>query len=420
MKTSNPASNRARSSTIGLVLSLAASCSAATWTCTNITPAGQEGFGWGVANGKPVGTLSNATSTRNAAVWDGATGSYVFIGNSGSIAYGAGGSQQVGIFVTPLDQGRQQHACMWSGAPGTMVDLHPLGTDTSTAFAAGAGEQAGCTYVTGGFNGRHLVASLWHGTAASWVNLAPAGVEESIAYGVGGGQQVGYVRLIGVGSNPRAALWSGSAASWVNLDPAGSDGSIANTCDGVQQGGYAMLNGYVQTPGFWTGSAASWVSLMPTDGSQGEVRGVSNGEQVGYVRLGDHLTGLVHVALWHGTAGSWEDLSAYLPPEIAAGTAVAQAIGSDGSRTYVVGFGYLASDHTRSQALVWTRENAPPPVCVGDINNDHQRNTADLAVLLGSFGQSVAPGTNGDVNNDGVVNTADLLALLGVFGQACS
>ena len=59
------------------------------------------------------------------------------------------------------------------------------------------------------------------------------------------------------------------------------------------------------------------------------------------------------------------------------------------------------------------------PPCPGDINGDNQTNTADLTLLLGSFGQNVPPGTNGDLNNDGVVNTADLTLLLGAFGTSC-
>lgn len=61
----------------------------------------------------------------------------------------------------------------------------------------------------------------------------------------------------------------------------------------------------------------------------------------------------------------------------------------------------------------------PPPPCPGDINGDRTVNTSDLLVMLGSFGQSVAPGTSGDLNSDGVVNTLDLTALLGAFGSTC-
>ena len=61
----------------------------------------------------------------------------------------------------------------------------------------------------------------------------------------------------------------------------------------------------------------------------------------------------------------------------------------------------------------------PPPSCPGDLNNDFVVNTADLALFLGAFGQSVTPGTSGDLNNDGVINTADLALFLGNFGRTC-
>ncbi len=73
---------------------------------------------------------------------------------------------------------------------------------------------------------------------------------------------------------------------------------------------------------------------------------------------------------------------------------------------------------TRVINLVGTVSNAPPP-CTGDINNDGQRNTADLTILLGNFGSNVAPNTNGDLDGNGFVNTSDLLVLLGVFGVPC-
>ncbi len=60
-----------------------------------------------------------------------------------------------------------------------------------------------------------------------------------------------------------------------------------------------------------------------------------------------------------------------------------------------------------------------PPACVGDINGDGQRNTADLTIMLGSFGSSVPPNTLGDLDGNGLVNTNDLTTLLGVFGVPC-
>jgi predicted outer membrane repeat protein len=59
-----------------------------------------------------------------------------------------------------------------------------------------------------------------------------------------------------------------------------------------------------------------------------------------------------------------------------------------------------------------------PPLCKGDLNNDGQRNTADLVIFLGDFG-TAGPGIISDLNNDGVVNTLDLTQFLGVFGVPC-
>jgi len=58
-------------------------------------------------------------------------------------------------------------------------------------------------------------------------------------------------------------------------------------------------------------------------------------------------------------------------------------------------------------------------LCDGDANGDSLVNAADLSVLLGQFGQGVAPGTGADFNGDGLVNGADLSVLLGQFGTAC-
>lgn len=60
-----------------------------------------------------------------------------------------------------------------------------------------------------------------------------------------------------------------------------------------------------------------------------------------------------------------------------------------------------------------------PPLCPADFNGDGVFNTADLTILLQSFGQSVAPGTKGDLTGDGVVDTNDLTAFLTVFGLNC-
>ncbi|MBN8644393.1 MAG: hypothetical protein J0L61_04025 [Planctomycetes bacterium] len=74
---------------------------------------------------------------------------------------------------------------------------------------------------------------------------------------------------------------------------------------------------------------------------------------------------------------------------------------------------YLADD--RQAILRFT----PPPTCLGDFNHDGQRDTADLVMFLGQFGQGVAPWGVGDMNGDGFVSTPDLTIFLGVFGRPC-
>src|SRR5262245_20791364 len=62
-----------------------------------------------------------------------------------------------------------------------------------------AGQQAGSAPV-----GAEAHACVWSGAPNSWVDLNPAGSTASQAYGVGDGQQVGIARIGGV---DRASLW---------------------------------------------------------------------------------------------------------------------------------------------------------------------------------------------------------------------
>jgi len=62
---------------------------------------------------------------------------------------------------------------------------------------------------------------------------------------------------------------------------------------------------------------------------------------------------------------------------------------------------------------------AVTPVCPGDLNGDGVVNLADLAQLLGHYGESGAVYEDGDLDGDGDVDLADLAALLGVYGTVC-
>lgn len=55
-------------------------------------------------------------------------------------------------------------------------------------------------------------------------------------------------------------------------------------------------------------------------------------------------------------------------------------------------------------------------ICIGDINGDLIVNSADLAILLGQYGQSVPPSEGGDLNGDGFIDLFDLQLLITNLG----
>jgi hypothetical protein len=58
--------------------------------------------------------------------------------------------------------------------------------------------------------------------------------------------------------------------------------------------------------------------------------------------------------------------------------------------------------------------------CHGDLDNDNDIDLADLAQLLGNYGETAGMVyEDGDLDGDGDVDLADLAALLGVYGTAC-
>ncbi len=63
--------------------------------------------------------------------------------------------------------------------------------------------------------------------------------------------------------------------------------------------------------------------------------------------------------------------------------------------------------------LIFSQGDAPPVGNPADINSDGAVNGADLALLLGAWGQT---GGSADVNDNGIVDAADLAALLAQWG----
>lgn len=94
---------------------------------------------------------------------------------------------------------------------------------------------------------------------------------------------------------------------------------------------------------------------------------------------------------------------------------------ADNTRYYwkvvaVNAFGNTASTPASTSFRV---DTTPPPPCPGDLSGDGLRDTVDLVLFLGSFGQSVPPNTQGDLDGNGLVNTVDLTIFLSNFGIAC-
>jgi hypothetical protein len=150
----------------------------------------------------------------------------------------------------------------------------------------------------------------------------------------------------------RASIWSGTAASWVDLHPAGASTSYALAIQGGQQAGAAEVGG-VRSASLWSGTAASWVNLNPAGSADSIAYGAFAGQQAGYATFG----GVAHAGLWSGNAATWEDLSVFLTGSW--GDSIAQSIWSDGTTTYVAGFGFN-NNTSRDEALLWTR-TVPAP-----------------------------------------------------------
>jgi hypothetical protein len=326
-----------------------------TWAVTTLHPSGPatrstaEGAG-----GQQAGYINLGVSVTNAAMWSGTTDSFVNLhppGATRSLARGGGDGQQVGrASFASLEV--PTRAMLWSGSASSVVDLHPAGFALSEANDAAGGQQVGIIQFSAAFV---TSAVLWNGTAESLVRLdPPTGTGASQAFGTDGVQQVGtWVGGFGGSTNVRAALWSGTAASHVDLHPSAALLSTAAAVSQGQQVGYVRLP--ATEPGgdppdvasLWTGSAASWVNLNPAGASSSRATGVFNGFQVGFARtaLGERAS------LWRGTAASWVDLHAFVPAEFSSSTAT--DIASDGANLVISGSGFNTTTN-RTEALIWT------------------------------------------------------------------
>jgi len=225
----------------------------------------------------------------------------------------------------------------------TVVNLNPAGAAVSYANGVAGlsgGQQVGQAYGHAG---------LWTGTPGSWVDLNPAGAGWSTANDVSDLQQVGE-------AYGHAGLWSGTAGSWVDLNPAGAAWSTANDTSGGHQVGQAYIDG-ASRASLWTGAPETWVDLNPALAEASFAIGISDGRQVGFA----NFAGVSHASLWSDTPESWVDLHAFLP----AGYSASDALSIDvfAGETWVTGYARNTSTG-ENNAMLWHYDGVPAPSAV--------------------------------------------------------
>src|SRR5262249_40352035 len=101
----------------------------------------------------------------------------------------------------------RQRACLWRGAAGRVVGLHPGRDDTMGSEVLGLDDRQQVGLIWN--QHAHSEAALWTGSADSYVNLAPDTFRRSRASRCAHGLQIGWVAKEGRGMMLRAVLWNG-------------------------------------------------------------------------------------------------------------------------------------------------------------------------------------------------------------------
>ncbi len=223
-----------------------------------------EGWAYGAGSALVVGTLITNNGGyfgyRHAALWQGASHTFVDLNPAGSCgscspgsnAYGTDGKHIAGSGGSPL------HALLWKvNNLKTPVDLNPAGFAYSEAYAASGKVQGGYAF-SSTTNTNHAV--IWRGTAVSAVDLTPSTVSSAYVTGLGSHSEVGCGTLVGMAAT-HAVLWHGTAASMRDLQPAGFIDSCARAAEAKLQVGYGHTSSNALHALLWAGSAKSAVDL---------------------------------------------------------------------------------------------------------------------------------------------------------------
>jgi uncharacterized repeat protein (TIGR01451 family) len=194
-----------------------------------------------------------------------------------------------------------------ANAQWTVVNLHPGAIATeSEARSVYGGQQVGMANVSSG-------ALLWNGSAGSVRKLNPLDGHSAVANGVYNGRQGGTVSVgAGVDLRTHGAIWTGAVQSLVDLHPGAEVAVHSNVValdDTTQVGSFLGVDGGGGTfsagrPCLWHGTAGSFVDLTPAGYGSGEARGTFGGQQVGATF--DNFLGTA--CMWYGTAESFVNL----------------------------------------------------------------------------------------------------------------
>ena len=292
-----------------MLVAALASTADAQWTVVILHPTGASNSqAFSVGGGQQVGGVALAGGIQYASLWNSIAEPWVNLNPGGEHFLLRTAFMVASRWVWSNWVWVRRCASLWTGTATSWVDLSPSGSIDS--WRVGCGRQP-----TGGASQRRRLqhASLWSGSAASWIDLHPVGPNHSYAYNASGGQQVGQAvwdATPTTGGYQHASLWSGTPASWIDLHPAGASGSNAIAVSDGQQVGVAVVGGKNLTPP-GAGLLRRWVDLTPVAaGFNWSIAfGADGGHQVGFVSKCDG-----RASLWGGSAGSWVDLHALLPP----------------------------------------------------------------------------------------------------------
>ncbi len=117
--------------------------------------------------------------------------------------------------------------------------------------------------------------------------------------------------------------------------------------------------------------------------------------------------------IWTGATGM-RDLQRVLALDVGLdieGSDLHNAYGISANGRYVVG----AGSGPDGDGAAWLAYLGDPIPCKGDLNGDGERDLADLAVLLASYGIDAG----GDIDGDSDTDLQDLAWLLAVYGEPC-